>query len=210
MKKKKKVWYETYLLASGYVILPGVGHSNLLQYSCLENPMDRGAWQATIHGITKSRTWRKWLSMHIIAKAHETHKEKLMRLTKSSSWWPFWSVLMDERAAFTTELKGCNLWKQLTVHEKAISTSKVGLTFGVQPWGSHLSVRARWRQCPQGQVQEGALGIRRVMTGRLAAAQEVQSPLAAWQGVWIRRDTVSLGRRSATVTEKQRMCLSLS
>jgi len=40
---------------------------------------------------------------------------------------------MDERAAFTTELKGCNLWKQLTVHEKAISTSKVGLTFRVQP-----------------------------------------------------------------------------
>ena len=59
-------------------------------------------------------------------------------------------------------------------------------------------------------MQEGALGIRRVMTERLAAAQEVQSPLAAWQGVWIRSDTVSLGRRSATVTEKQRMCLSLS
>ena len=48
------------------------------------------------------------------------------------------------------------------------------------------------------------------MTERLAAAQEVQSPLAAWQGVWLRSDTVSLGRRSATVTEKQRMCLSLS
>ena len=32
---------------------PGVGHSNPLQYSCLENPMDRGAWQATVHGVTK-------------------------------------------------------------------------------------------------------------------------------------------------------------
>ena len=32
---------------------PGEGHSNLLQYSCLENPMDRGAWQATVHGVTK-------------------------------------------------------------------------------------------------------------------------------------------------------------
>ena len=30
---------------------------NPLQYSCLENPMDRGAWWATIHGVTKSRTW---------------------------------------------------------------------------------------------------------------------------------------------------------
>ena len=32
---------------------PGGGHGNSLQYSCLENPMDRGAWQATIHGVTK-------------------------------------------------------------------------------------------------------------------------------------------------------------
>ena len=31
----------------------GGGHSNPLQYSCLENPMDRGAWQATVHGVTK-------------------------------------------------------------------------------------------------------------------------------------------------------------
>ena len=33
---------------------PGGGNSNPLQYSCLKNIMDRGAWQATIHGITKS------------------------------------------------------------------------------------------------------------------------------------------------------------
>ena len=33
---------------------PGVGNGNLLQYSCLENPMDTGAWLATVHGVTKS------------------------------------------------------------------------------------------------------------------------------------------------------------
>ena len=33
---------------------PGVGNGNLLQYSCLENPMDRGAWQATVHGVVES------------------------------------------------------------------------------------------------------------------------------------------------------------
>ena len=32
---------------------PGEGYSNPLQYFCLENPMDRGAWQATVHGVTK-------------------------------------------------------------------------------------------------------------------------------------------------------------
>ena len=34
---------------------PGGGHGNPLQYSCLENPMDRGAWLATVHGVGKSR-----------------------------------------------------------------------------------------------------------------------------------------------------------
>jgi len=35
---------------------PGEGNGNPLQYSCMENPMDRGAWQATVHGVTMSRT----------------------------------------------------------------------------------------------------------------------------------------------------------
>ena len=35
---------------------PGKGIGNPLQYSCLENSMDRGAWQATVQGITESRT----------------------------------------------------------------------------------------------------------------------------------------------------------
>ena len=34
---------------------PGEGNGNPLQYSCLGNPMDRGAWWATVHGVTKSR-----------------------------------------------------------------------------------------------------------------------------------------------------------
>ena len=35
---------------------PGIGNGNPLQYYCLENSMDRGAWQATVHGVAKSRT----------------------------------------------------------------------------------------------------------------------------------------------------------
>jgi len=35
---------------------PGEGNGNLLQYSCLENPMDRGAWWAIVHGVAKSPT----------------------------------------------------------------------------------------------------------------------------------------------------------
>ena len=50
--------------------IPGSGrspeeeHCNLPQYSCLENPMDRGAWWAIVHRVTHSWTWLKQLSMH--------------------------------------------------------------------------------------------------------------------------------------------------
>ena len=36
---------------------PGEGNGNPVLYSCLENSMDRGAWQTTFHGVTKSQTW---------------------------------------------------------------------------------------------------------------------------------------------------------
>ena len=42
---------------------PGGGQSNPLQYSCLENDIDRGAWRATVHRVTKSPTGLKRLSL---------------------------------------------------------------------------------------------------------------------------------------------------
>ena len=51
-------------LIPGLGIFPGERHGNPLQYSCLENPMDRGAWWATVHGVAKSQTQLKQLSMH--------------------------------------------------------------------------------------------------------------------------------------------------
>ena len=43
---------------------PGGGHGNPLQYFCLENPMDRAAWWATVHGAAKSGTQLKLLGTH--------------------------------------------------------------------------------------------------------------------------------------------------
>ena len=40
----------------GLGICPGGGHGNSLEYSCLENPMDRGAWQAAVHVVLQSQT----------------------------------------------------------------------------------------------------------------------------------------------------------
>ena len=45
------------------IVKDGVGNGNPLQYSCLENPMDRGAWWATVHGVAKSQTQLKWPSV---------------------------------------------------------------------------------------------------------------------------------------------------
>ena len=42
---------------------PGGGHGNPLQYACLENPMDRGAWWVTVHSVAQSQTRQKRLSM---------------------------------------------------------------------------------------------------------------------------------------------------
>ena len=44
------------------MFISGGGHGNPLQYSCLENLMDRGAWRATVHSVTKNRTGLKRLS----------------------------------------------------------------------------------------------------------------------------------------------------
>ena len=43
---------------------PGGGYSHPLQYSCLENRMDRGTWWTIVHRVAQSQTWRKWLSTH--------------------------------------------------------------------------------------------------------------------------------------------------
>ena len=48
----------------GLGIFPGEGNGYSLQYSCPENPMDRGAWWATVHGVTKSWTQLKQFSTH--------------------------------------------------------------------------------------------------------------------------------------------------
>ena len=70
---------------------PGEENGNPLQYSCLETSMDRGAWQATVHGVAKSQTW---LSTH-----ESTHLQILL--------FPFFSPDLNEklmRGKNTTEL----------------------------------------------------------------------------------------------------------
>ena len=59
----------------------GEGNGNPLQYSCLENPMDGGAWWAAVHGVTKSRTWLSDFTFtfhfHALEKEMATHSSVL-------------------------------------------------------------------------------------------------------------------------------------
>ena len=56
--------------------IPGGGHGNPLQYSCLENSMDGAACWATVHRVTKSRTWLKQLGMH-------THSHDICKMVRT-------------------------------------------------------------------------------------------------------------------------------
>ena len=51
-------------LWGGHFLAKGIGWLDPLQYSCLESPVDRGAWWAALHGVAQSRTGLKRLSMH--------------------------------------------------------------------------------------------------------------------------------------------------
>ena len=59
----------------------GGGHGIPLQYSCLENPMDRGAWRATVHGVAKSQTRLKQLSktQHVYSLINLLKREKALK-----------------------------------------------------------------------------------------------------------------------------------
>ena len=82
-------------------LIPGSGrcpvekNSNSLQYSCLENPMDGGAWQATIHGVTKSGTllsdFTFTFSLYTVTRSTPTtyilsHRESAWRTMDRASW----------------------------------------------------------------------------------------------------------------------------
>ena len=70
------------------VISLGEGNGNPLQYSCLENPMDKAAWQATVHGVAKSRTW--------LSDSH-THRTHQRPLSQKLQRWIQQSILEQAR-----------------------------------------------------------------------------------------------------------------
>ena len=108
-------------LIPGSVRSPGVGNGNPLQYSCLENPMDRGVWQAAVHGVTKSWTWLKRLSTQACT-FYESHKIKSSKghsiLSQAGSFLGVWLVMgpVDPHgyvSTFIHSLMKVNLWPDM-------------------------------------------------------------------------------------------------
>ena len=87
----------------GWGISPGGGHGNPLQCSFLENPMDRRAWRATVHGVSKSQTRLRWLSPH-----HRLCDRTPLTLESqcSCSWAPL--VWADLREMACSPLQPCH------------------------------------------------------------------------------------------------------
>ena len=72
--------------------LRGEGNGNPLQYSCLENPMDGGAWCAAVHGVSKSRTrlsdFTFTFHFQALEKEMATHSSVLAwRIPGMGAWW---------------------------------------------------------------------------------------------------------------------------
>ena len=72
---------------------PGAEDGNPLQYSCLENPMERGAWRPTVHRVTKSQTQLKRLTMHTVQVNHYSHDHTLDFIPKMfTDWYLEWII----------------------------------------------------------------------------------------------------------------------
>ena len=74
------------------------GHGNPLKYSCLENSMDRGTWQAIVHSITQSWTRLKWLSIHAHFILDSSLFEYILKQGLSNYLcWKFFSLICTDQ-----------------------------------------------------------------------------------------------------------------
>ena len=93
---------------------PGEGHSNPLQYSCLENPMDRGAWQATVHGVTKSRTWLSFDLFHPLSMFEPESAITSPLNHLKTSFTCSWIALLWEKKTFYTNAHSSEIKRRAT------------------------------------------------------------------------------------------------
>ena len=96
---------------------PGIGNGNPIQYSCLDNSMDRGTWWVTVHGVAKSMTW---LSTHTHTHTHThkyhynpIHNSKWIQFSSVQSLSCVWLFVTPWTAARQVSLSITNFWSLL-------------------------------------------------------------------------------------------------
>ena len=105
----------------------GEGHDNPLQYSCLENPMHRGDWRASVHRVIKSQMRLKWLRT---AYTHTPIKnKKLLKKKKTVASFPFF-LLPTETISFTFWKKRQLLYWKFRELKKGIPHTHHVFAFG--------------------------------------------------------------------------------
>ena len=137
---------------------PGGGHGNPLQYSCLENSMDRGAWWATVHRVAKSRTQLKWLSKgslftflqawwtdHLYGNHLELVKPACSRLHPHPLGWCLGSLLFNKsfrsRGSWTMKVKVlvAQSFPTLVTPRTVAQQASLSMGFSTQEYWSGLS-----------------------------------------------------------------------
>ena len=103
---------------------PGGGHGNPLQHSCLENPMERGAWRATVHGVAKSQTRLKQLT-------HPQAPGERNSFLLSGSQPPLSTALSDPTPVHVT-LQGRQASSQNQMEMRPLKFSVPGTVHGLQ------------------------------------------------------------------------------
>ena len=126
-------------LIAGWGRSAGGGHGNPLQYSCLENLLYRGAWQAIVGRVTKSWTWLKQLSICMCIHAHahvytHTHTHKVIRV---GFWSNKVSVLVRDTADFPGDTSG---------KESACQWRRQRHVF--DPWVGMIPWNRKWQSAP--------------------------------------------------------------
>ena len=89
---------------------PGVGNGNPLQYSCLGNSMDRGPWQAIVHGVAKNQTWLKRLNNKYCQILTSIYEHIYNFLATLHGWWDLSSPARDWTWVHGSESPSFNHW----------------------------------------------------------------------------------------------------
>ena len=163
----------------------GEGNVNPLQYSCLENPVDRGAWWAAVNGVTQSQTWLKRLSMDVCIGEGDGNQLQYSCLENPRDRGAWWAAIYGVAQSWTR-------LKRLSSSSSNLCVPKFYL-FSLSPWRSILLcavlsvfLRGGWT-CYRTQVQLFA-AQKPIIRGQVPIEKKWWFNQKSWQSGLISRD----------------------